>query len=122
MRVDESSDRGREFVSLSDATVVVYRQIMGREPEREDPAGPHAALHDVAHALANVAPIYGRKDDADDLKPLDTVDLLFGVFQRGGSMLRTSYAQYTGLSIRRADMYQGIAILRGAGVSFEPKK
>lgn len=51
------------------------------------------------------------------------MDLLFGVFGRGGAAeLLTPYAEYASLCIRRADVRLGIAIIAGAGIKFTPRK
>ena len=82
-----------------------------------DVAGTNALLHDVSRALANVAPLYSGNPDGT-YRQLEPIDLIYGVFQRGATMLRTPRDEYTKLSIRRNDMRQAIAILRSAGIKF----
>jgi hypothetical protein len=79
----------------------------------------NALLQDIATALSNVAPIYWTDPDSGTCKPLDQVDLLFGMFLRGATVFKTPRAEFRGLAIRRADMRAAIAIFRGAGLKFQ---
>ena len=107
--------RNRDFVALPEAAVIVYRHIMGREPE---PTAASVILCDVAHALANVAPIFCRDGDEMHLRQLGAAELAFGRFHGGGEILRVKDVEYTDLCIRRSDMNTGIALLLGAKVKF----
>ena len=116
--LDRFQQNGVEFLALSTAAAVAYSQVMERELHFNDVAEMNSILQSVANALSNVAPIYTLDAEAGTYKQLEPVDLLFGAFQRGATVLRTSYAEYKGLSIRRADMRSAIAIFRRAGVKF----
>jgi hypothetical protein len=116
--VGRNDQTGTEFLALSTAAYHVYYEIMGTRLRYTDVSEMNEVLHRVAHALANVAPIYSRDRDAGTYRQLDSVDLIFGVFQRGGTVMRTSYAEYKGLAIRRSDMREAIEIFRRAGIKF----
>lgn len=120
--MDRTLQNGAEFLSLTTASSVTYHQVTGRDLRFESVADMNEVLHEVAKALAKVAPIYGREKSSGKLKQLDALDLLFGVFQRGAAELLTPYAEYASLCIRRTDMRLGIAVLSAASVAFPPKK
>ena len=107
-----------ELIGLPTAAILVYHEVMGTRLSFQEVCEMSEVLQRVAHAISNVSPIYGQAGDAATREPLSQVDLLFGVFQRGATLFRTPYAEYTNLAIRRADVYSAIAILRGAGVRF----
>ena len=111
-------ERPDEFIALPSAAILVYHEVMGTRLSFQEVCEMSEVLQRVAHAISNVSPIYGQAGDAATLEPLSQVDLLFGVFQRGATLFRTPYAEFTNLAIRRADIYSAIAILRGAGVRF----
>ena len=111
-------ERPDELIALPIAAILVYHEIMGTRLSFQEVAEMSEVLQRVAHAISNVSPIYAKESGAAKPEPLSQVDLLFGVFQRGATLFRTPYAEYTNLAIRRADMYSAIAILRGAGIRF----
>ena len=115
--IDPNRQRGVEFLALATAAYHVYREVAGTDFPTMDVAGTNALLHDVSRALANVAPLYSGNPDGT-YRQLEPIDLIYGVFQRGATMLRTPRDEYTKLSIRRNDMRQAIAILRNAGIKF----
>ena len=115
--MDPNRQHGVEFLALATAAYHVYREVTGTEFPILDLAGTNALLQDVARALANVAPIYALAPDSS-YKQLEPIDLLYGVFQRGATLLRTPRTEYTKLYIRRLDMRQAISILRSAGIKF----
>ena len=110
------------FLDLATAAAVTYYQVMDEPLRVEDPVQLNALLQDIATALSNVAPIYWMDPDSGSYKPLDQVDLLFGVFLRGAAVFKTPRAEFRGLAIRRADMRAAIAIFRGAGLKFQPRR
>src|SRR5690348_1761367 len=87
--VDHNRQLGTQFVSLSTAAYYVYREVMATEIRAGEVAQLNAALEEVAHALASVASIYSLNRDAGTYKQLEPVDLMFGVFQRGATVLWT---------------------------------
>ena len=117
--MDRSQQNGVEFLALSTAAAVAYSQVMEAELHFKDVAEMNDILQSVATALSNVSPIYTLDEDAGTYKQLEPVDLLFGIFQRGATVLRTSYGEFRDLSIRRADMRTAIAIFRRAGIKFQ---
>jgi hypothetical protein len=116
--VERNRQLDTEFVSLSNASYFVYHKLMGMDVYFRNLEEFNSVLAEVARALANVAPIYSQEPESGTYRQLDAVDLLFGVFQRGASVLRTSYADYAHLAIRRKDMTAAVPILRGAGIRF----
>lgn len=115
--MDRRQENG-ELVALSAAAAFVYRQVMGAAIPPGDVAQVNAILHDVAHAIANVAPVYGAKD-GDVPSPVPPLELMHGAFQRGATVLRTPQgSEYQGLSIQRAQMVVAVTILKRAGVKF----
>jgi hypothetical protein len=113
--------RGRELVGLAVATAFVYKALMGRAIEPMEIRGANALLHDVAHALSNVATIYGTRTDGQTAKPLPPLHLIEGTFERGATVLRTSTGiEYRQLAIRHDDMILAVALLNRAGVKFNP--
>jgi hypothetical protein len=119
--VDRSIQRGRELVALAVATAFVYKALMGRAIEPMEIRAANVLIHEVAHALSNVAPIYGMRTDDQTAKALSPLQLLEGTFERGATVLRTSTGiEYRQLSIRRDDMLLAVALLNRAGVKFNP--
>jgi hypothetical protein len=114
--VERAKGTGEEHLSLSTAAAVVYHQVMGAAA----PAGEiSAALDRVAGAIANVAPIYTADRPSGTPRPLAPIELIHCRFERGATVVKTSFGpEYGNLSIRRDDMRSAIAILRGARVSF----
>ena len=111
-----------EVIALSAATLIVYKQIMGAEMPPNDAPETNAIMHDVAHALSNVAPIYGARRNAQRLKPLPVFDLMHGAFQRGATVLRTPKGiEYQKLFIRRDDLWLAIARLKGVKFKARPR-
>lgn len=72
------------------------------------------------HTDAHVAPIYHLDGRPGTYTQLRQVDVLFGVFQRGATVMRTSYAEFKDLAIRRADVREAITIFRRARLRFPP--
>ena len=114
----DSKPQASEFWSLATAAYHVYREVMGQSAQVADLAEYNACLQEVARALANVAPIYSLDPESGSYRPLEPVDLLFGVFRRGATVLQTPRAEYTNLAMRRSDMRIAITIIRKAGVKF----
>jgi hypothetical protein len=113
--------RGRELVGLAAATAFVYKALMGHGIEPTEIRAANALLHDVAHALSNVATIYGTTTDEQTAKPLPPLHLIEGTFDRGATVLRTSTGiEYRQLAVRRDDMILAVALLNRAGVKFNP--
>jgi hypothetical protein len=109
----------RELVGLSTACAFVYREIMGTAIELMTVPQLNHVLHDVAHALSNVASVYGAISDTETAKPIPALALLHGRFERGATVLRTPEGiQYRQLSIQRGDMRAGVAILKHVGARF----
>jgi hypothetical protein len=117
----ERIQRGRELVGLAVATAFVYKALMGRAIEPMEIRAANALLHDVAHALSNVATIYGTRMDDQAAKPLPALHLIEGTFERGATVLRTSTGiEYRQLAIRRDEMILAVALLNRARVKFNP--
>jgi hypothetical protein len=110
------------FLGLATAAAVTYYQVMDQPLQAEGLAQLNGLLQDIATALSNVAPIYWTDADSGTCKPLDQVDLLFGVFLRGATVFKTPRAEFRNLSIRRDDMRSAIAIFRGAGLKFQLRR
>ena len=107
------------FLGLATAAAVTYYQVMDKPLRVEGLAQLNGLLQDVATALSNVAPIYWTDAASGACKPLDPIDLLFGVFLRGATVFKTPRAEFRNLSIRRDDMRSAIAIFRGAALKFQ---
>ncbi len=115
-------DRSRlhivEFLSVCTAAAIVYHQVMGQPLQPSGVAQSNALLQAVATALAEVAPIYALDPDSGSQRQLDEVELLFGVFQRGATLLRTPKAAHRRLAVRRLDMRAAIEAFRLVGRRF----
>ena len=105
-----------ELVPLSTAVLIVYRQVMGGDIPQAD----NSQANDIAHAIANVAPVYGvAAHGKEGPKPIQPIDLLHGAFQRGATVLRTPKGiEYEGLCIQSMDLSLAINVLKSAGVRF----
>jgi hypothetical protein len=107
-----------EFLSVSTASAIVYHQVMDQPLQPGGVAESNAVLQAVATALAEVAPIYVLDPASGSQKQLDTVELQFGVFQRGATLLRTPKAEHRKLAVRRADLHAAIETFRLVGRRF----
>jgi hypothetical protein len=108
-----------ELVALSTVSALVYKAIMGVALERMEVSELNQILHGVAHALSNVAPIYGAISETATAKALPPGVLLHGAFERGATVFRTRTGiQYRQLSMQRGDMRSAIIILGHAGARF----
>lgn len=119
--MDGNRQHGQELVALSTAAAFVYKEIMGITIERMEVPQLNQILHDVAHALSNVAPIYGAISAKETAKPLPALALMHGAFTCGATVLRTSSGvEYRRLSIQRGHMRAAVTILRASAVRFVP--
>ena len=107
-----------EFLSVSAAAAIVYHQVMEQPLQPSGVARSNAVLQAVATALAEVAPIYALDPDSGTQRRLGEVDLLFGVFQRGATLLRTPRVEHRKLAVLRADMRAAIEAFRVVGRRF----
>ncbi|HET7363576.1 MAG TPA: hypothetical protein VFJ70_08405 [Burkholderiales bacterium] len=107
-----------EFLSVSTAAAIVYHQVMEQPLQPSGVAQSNAVLQAVATALAEVAPIYVLDRDSGSQRRLDEVELLFGVFQRGATLLRTPRVEHRKLAVLRADMRAAIETFRVVGRRF----
>lgn len=107
-----------EFLSVSTAAAIVYHQVMGRPLQPNGVAQSNAVLQAVARALAEVAPIFVLDPDSGRQQQLDEVELAFGVFQRGATLLRTPRNEHRKLAVQRADMRAAIEAFRVVGRRF----
>ena len=117
-RMDRSQLQIVEFLSVSAAAAIVYHQVMGQPLQPSGVAQSNAVLQTVASALAEVAPIFVLDPDSGTQQRLGEVDLLFGVFQRGATLLRTPKSEHRKLVVRRADMRAAIETFRVVGRRF----
>jgi hypothetical protein len=67
--MDGNRQHGQELVALSTAAAFVYEEIMGITIERMEVPQLDQILHDEAHALSHVAPIYGAISATEMAKP-----------------------------------------------------
>jgi hypothetical protein len=119
--MDGNRQHRQELVALSTAAAFVYKEIMGITIERMEVPQLNQILHDVAHALSHVAPIYGAISATETAKPLPALTLMHGAFTRGATVLRTSSGvEYRRLSIQRGHMRAAVTILRASAVRFVP--
>jgi hypothetical protein len=118
--MDRSGEHAIEFLALSTAAVIVYHQVTGNPLGPTSVAQSNVVLEHVAAALAEVAPIYTLDPQSGSQRRLDAVELLFGVFQRGATLLRTPQNEHRKLALRRNDMRAAIEAFRRAGRRFTP--
>ena len=118
--MERSQEHLAEFVPLANAAALLYVQVMGEPLRVGNVAKMNEILERGAAALAGVTAIYSRDPASGTYAEVGQMDLLFGVFQRGATLLASPRAQHRHLCIRRADMRSAIAILRRAGFRFRP--
>ena len=115
--MERSGQHVAEFVPLANAGVHLYREVTGKRIPA-DVAQLNDILAAAATALAGVAPIYSLDPRSGRYRAIDRVEILFGIFRRGATILATPRAEHGKLAIRRVDMRSAIAILRRAGFRF----
>ena len=115
--MERSHQHVAEFVPLANAGVHLYREVTGKRIPA-DLAELNRILAVAAAALAGVAPVYSLDPRSGKYYAIDRVEILFGVFRRGATILSTPRGEHGKLSIRRVDMRSAIAILRRAGFKF----
>ncbi len=116
--MDQGKGSG-DHIALSTAAAVVYHQVMGTTAEIAYADDIVEILDRVAGAIANVAPIYTADRPSGSPRQLAPIELIHCRFERGATVLKTSFGlEYGNLSIRRDDMRTALAILRGARISF----
>ena len=116
--MDRSDQHAVEFLALSTAAAIVYHQVTGTPLAPTSVAQSNAILERVAAALAELAPIYILDRESGSQRQLDEVDLAFGVFQRGATLLRTPRNEHRKLAVQRADMRAAIEAFRVVGRQF----
>lgn len=110
---------GDQHLALSTAAAVVYHQIAGTTVDSDSAQDVDHVLNQVAHAIANVAPIYTADRPSGTPRQLAPIELIHCRFEGGATVLTTGFGvEYKHLSIRRDDMRTAIAILKGAGIRF----
>jgi hypothetical protein len=115
----ELTEEDRELIPFSNATFRVYTQITGRFLSPLGGPVVDAVLHDVARAIAHIAPIYGARTDTEPLKQLPALELKQGTFLRAAQIARTSEGiEYGRLYIRRGDVRSAVAMLQNARAQF----
>ena len=119
--MDRKLQRGEDLLPLPTAAAMAYYYLSGKRLAFEDAAEINLILQRIAHSLANLAPIYAGDPKTAKPRQLEPLDLLYGVFQRGATVLRTSYAEYANLAIRRDDFLMATTILKRAGANFQRK-
>src|SRR5947208_182615 len=99
MGTDQAGQHAAERLSLVAATAFIYRQVMGEAPPAADVAEMNELMARVAHALSNVAPIYGMDEASGERLQIPPFDLLHARFERGANRLvSTTGRQYRDLS------------------------
>ena len=107
-----------ELIPFSNAASRIYAEITG---DYLSPFGERAQtrLHDVAHAIARLVPIYGAATGHETLKALPGSALKHGTFEHAATLVRTSSGtEYRRLYIRRGDVRAALTALRNAGQRF----
>ena len=113
----EREPTSAERLALSTAAYHVYREIMPRlGVEGRVGTEPRIARGRARSQQRSCDLFFDPK--AGTYKQLQPIDILFGVFQRGATVMRTSYGEFNGLVIRRPDMREAIKIFRRAGIAF----
>lgn len=114
----DRASRDAQYVSLPTAAAVVLFRLTGTQVEGGRSGHTKAVLNDVAHAMANIVPIY-VPDPVTGMKPLPPVDLIKGKFGGGARVfLLNDGTEFASLSVQRRDMVSAIAILQSAKVRF----
>lgn len=108
--------RELQHLGLPTAAVLVHVEFTGSPPNPLKPAAMRRVLDDIARALSNVMPIYVLDVDSGVPKEIPAFDLLDATFERGAHVLVTAQGtEIRGLSVRRGDLNEAIALLRRAG-------
>ena len=112
--VDRHSGRQAQHVPLQVAAATAYFAITGRQISGKRDADTLRVLNDVAHAVANLAPIHVW--EAATPRRLSPSELLDGRFDRGAMVFHTkSGVTHDRLTIERGDLSQAALLLREAG-------
>jgi hypothetical protein len=114
----DRASRDAQYVSLPTAAAVVLFRLTGKQVEGSRSDRTKAVLNDVAHAMANIVPIY-VPNPVTAVKPLAARYLINGRFDGGGRVFVVKDGtQFARLSVQRRDMLTAISILQSAKVSF----
>jgi hypothetical protein len=117
--MDGAKQRATEPVPLAVAAALAYRQIAGATASPVNVTPLSEILDDVAHALANVVPLYVQDDAGSEPRQLAPVELLQAQFKHGATVLALKDGrQLRGVSVRRFDLMQAVTILKRAHVRF----
>jgi hypothetical protein len=109
-------------MSMRVACALVYQQLTGRTREAAGSTDYRTALNTTALALSQVADVYYVNRDGRLLR-IPSEELALGVFESSGEVYRTrSGNEYTGLSMRRLDVLDAIAILKKARAAIDGAK
>lgn len=107
-----------QHVALATAAAVVLFRVTGGQVEGSRTTRTKEILDDVAHAMSNIVPIY--RPDGTGVKALTPMELMLGRFARGAQVFRAhDGSEIGGLTVRRRDMAEAIAILRSVRIRFE---
>jgi hypothetical protein len=104
-----------QLVALASAAASVYEGLIGGSVHDLQAGERDEILNWVAHATANLVPVYVPDVFARAPRELTSVELVLSSFQRGATTLRTKTGvEYRGLTVRRSDVQVAISILKRA--------
>lgn len=106
-----------QHLALSVAAHVARTQLVPDPLDVRDARHRSEMLDAVANALARVAPLYAQNPQAGAPRQLTEDELQGASFRRGATILVLGDGRsLSAVSIRRADLRQGIAILKAVGI------
>jgi hypothetical protein len=116
-KLDPLVDRSLQYVPLPTVAALVYLGVTGSHLDATNAIRMSRILDDIAHALANLIPLYFMQEGMPAVVP--DYELLGAKFDRGAHRLITvSGKRFHALFVQRRDIKAAIQILRAARVKF----
>ncbi len=117
-KIDKSTDSiAGQYLSLAVAAHLARTQLVPDPLKVYDSQHLGEMLNVVAQALARTAPLQITEAASGEKRPLSSLELEGALAKRGATMLVLKDSRtLTGVSIRRSDLRQAIAILTAVGI------
>ena len=120
--MDSARRRDLHHVGLATACAVIYAKITGEVLDPRDSARMQSVLDTLAHAVANIAPIYADDDPSGVRRRIPPLAIREGKFCRGAQVFtHKDGKELRGLTVQRRDMQAAIDILRSVHTRFDER-